>query len=124
MKFCRNAQFLKSFGRIAFPQNFHTQKLGEILVFYNFTQYQHCVKRVRIRSYSGPCFPAFGLNTERYSVSLHIHSECGKIRTRITSNTDTFYAVPTIQNSALHITRYRSASRTLLNIYYGAFLEK
>ena len=24
-------------------------------------------------------------------VSLRIHSECGKIRTRITSNTDTFY---------------------------------
>ena len=26
-------------------------------------------------------------------VSLHIQSECGKIRTRITPNTDTFYAV-------------------------------
>ena len=22
----------------------------------------HCVKSVRIRSFSGPCFPAFGLN--------------------------------------------------------------
>ena len=32
--------------------------------------------------FSGPHFPAFGLNTERYSVSLHIQSECGKIRTR------------------------------------------
>ena len=32
----------------------------------------HCVKSVRIRSYSGPCFPAFGLSTERYGVSLHI----------------------------------------------------
>ena len=29
-----------------------------------------------------PHFLAFGLNTERYSVSLRIHSECGKIRTR------------------------------------------
>ena len=53
----------------------------------------HCVKNVRIRSYSGPYFPAFRLNTERYSVSLHIQSKCGKIRTRITPNTDTFYAV-------------------------------
>ena len=53
----------------------------------------HCVKSVRIRSYSGPHFPAFGLNTERYSVSLRIQSECGKIRTRITPNRDTFYAV-------------------------------
>ena len=31
-----------------------------------------CAKSVRIRSYSGPCFPAFGLNTERYEVI------CGK----------------------------------------------
>ena len=54
---------------------------------------QHCVKGVHIRSYSAPHFPAFGLNTERYSVSLRIQSECGKMRTRITPNTDTFYAV-------------------------------
>ena len=39
-------------------------------------------------------FPAFGLNTERYSVSLRIQSECGKTWTTITLNTDTFYAVP------------------------------
>ena len=31
--------------------------------------------------FSGPYFPAFGLNTERYEVSLRIQSECGKIRT-------------------------------------------
>ena len=31
---------------------------------------------------SGPYFPALGVNTERYEISLHIHSECGKIRTR------------------------------------------
>ena len=44
---------------------------------------EHCVKSVRIRSYSDPHFPAFGLNTERY----------GKMWTRITPNTNTFYAV-------------------------------
>ena len=60
----------------------------------------HTVKRVRIRSYSGPYFPAFGLNTERYRVSLRIQSECGKIRTRTTPNTDTFYAV-NISNSVM-----------------------
>ena len=49
-----------------------------------------CVKSVRIRSYTGPHFPAFGLNTERYS---RIQTECGKMRTRITPNTDTFYAM-------------------------------
>ena len=56
----------------------------------------HCVKSVRIRSYSGvilsyPHFSAFGLNTERYEVCLRIQSEYGKMRTRITPNTDTFY---------------------------------
>ena len=40
-----------------------------------------------------PHFLAFGLNTERYSVSLRIQSECRKMRTRITPNTDTFYVV-------------------------------
>ena len=53
----------------------------------------HCVKCGRIRSYSGPHFPSFGLNTERHGVSLRIQSECGKMRSRITSNTDTFHAV-------------------------------
>ena len=52
----------------------------------------HCVKSVRIRSYSSPYFPSFGLNTER-SVSLHIQSECSEIRTRITPNMDTIYAM-------------------------------
>ena len=53
----------------------------------------YCVKSVRIRSYSGPHFPTFGLNTERYSVSLCIQSECEKMRTRTTPNTDTSYVV-------------------------------
>ena len=57
---------------------------------------KHYVKGVPIQSYSGPYFPAFGLNTERYSVSLCIQSECEKIRTRITPNSDTFYAVTVI----------------------------
>ena len=33
-------------------------------------------KSVRIRSISGPYFHAFGLNTERYAVSLRIKSKC------------------------------------------------
>ena len=53
----------------------------------------HCGKSVRIRSYSGLYFPAFRLNMEKYGVSLHIQSECGKIWNRITPNTDTFHAV-------------------------------
>ena len=57
------------------------------------TNFTHCVKSARIRNYFGPYFPAFGLNAERYSVSLRPQSEWGKIRTRITPNTGTFYAV-------------------------------
>ena len=38
-----------------------------------------------IRSFFGLYFPAFGLNAERYSVYLHVQSECGKIRTRKSS---------------------------------------
>ena len=53
----------------------------------------HCVKSVCIRSSSGPYFLALRLITERYSVSLRIQSKYGKIRTRITPDTETFYAV-------------------------------
>ena len=65
-----------------------------ILYIYHY----NCVKSIRIRNFSCPYFPAFGLNAvsrsrTEYSVSLRIQSECGKIRTRITPNTDTFYAV-------------------------------
>ena len=58
----------------------------------------HCLKSFRIRSYSGPYFPAFGLSMERYGVSLHTHSECGKMQSKITSNTDTFHAVYVCKN--------------------------
>ena len=51
------------------------------------------MKSVHIRSYSGPDFPALGLNIESYEVSLCIQSKCGKMTTRITLNTDIFYAV-------------------------------
>ena len=56
-------------------------------------RFKHCVKSVLIQSYSGPHFPAFWLNTERYSLSLRIQSECENMRNRITPNTVTFYAV-------------------------------
>ena len=42
----------------------------------------HYVKSARIRSFSGPYFLAFGLNTERYGVYLRIESEYEKMRTR------------------------------------------
>ena len=45
------------------------------------------MKCVQHGVFSGPYFPVFGLNTERYEIPkrfelLRIQSECGKIRTR------------------------------------------
>ena len=54
------------------------------------------VKSVRIRSYSGPHFPAFGLNTLRYGLPLLVQSECGKIQIRIPPNTDAFHPVAVV----------------------------
>ena len=62
-----------------------------LLSLYFAAKATHCVKSVRIWSYSGPYFIAFRLNMERYSVSLCIQCECGKIRTRVIPNTDTFH---------------------------------
>ena len=53
------------------------------------------MKSVGTWSYSGSYFPAFELNTSTYSVSLLIQSECGKILSKITLNTDSFYAMHT-----------------------------
>ena len=53
----------------------------------------HYVKSVCIRSFSDRYFRAFGLNSDRYSVSLRIQFEFWKLRTRKTPNTDTFHAV-------------------------------
>ena len=57
------------------------------------------MKCVHIWSYSDPYFPAFELNTERYSVSLCIQYKCRKIRNGITPNTDTFNALKNWKDS-------------------------
>ena len=71
------------------------------LYFFYFFKKFHSLKSVRIRDYYGLDFLAFGLNTERYFVSPRIQSKCGKMRSRITPNTDTFYAV-----FSIHIVRW------------------
>ena len=47
----------------------------------SFFFYIHCVKSVRVRSFSSPYFPALGQNTEIYGVSLFIQSKSGKVPT-------------------------------------------
>ena len=76
-------------------------------LYYNI----YCVKSVRIRSYSGQHFPAFGPNTERYFASLCIQSEWGKMQTRITPNTKNFHAV------------YSKKCRELLSAPFLLYLE-
>ena len=70
------------------------------------------VKSVRIRSYSGPYFPASGLNTERYGVSLRIQSECRKIRTRENSVFGHF-------SRSVFLTKYYNKRQNAVNIHFG-----
>ena len=72
------------------------------------------VKNVRIRSYSSLYFPTFGLNTERYGVSLRIQSKSGKMQTRITPNTDTFHAVLIKPLEKASIALFQSFNNNLL----------
>ena len=58
----------------------------------NFFGSIHLALRKCLRSYSGPHFSAFKLNT---------HSECGEMWTRITPQTDTFYAVYMLNNKLI-----------------------
>ena len=62
----------------------------------------HCVKC----PYLELVCSAFCRNWTEYAVSLRIQSECGKMQTRITPNTDTFYAV-----SLFKIQRYFCKSK-------------
>ena len=60
----------------------------------------HCVKRVHIRSYSCPHFSRISRNWTEYEeiriispYSVPMRENVGKMGTRITPNTDSFYAV-------------------------------
>ena len=82
------------------------------------------LKSVHIWSYSGPPFLSFVLNTERYSVSLRIESEYGKMRTRITLNRDTFYAVNVFQNLVMGKIPYLNDLKNDLKLWrVGYFLK-
>ena len=61
---------------------------------------KHCVKRIRIRSYSGPhisrIFPhwtEYGEMLRIPSYSVRMQENARKMRTRTTLNKDTYYAV-------------------------------
>ena len=71
--------------------------------------------------YAGSYFPAFRLNTERYSVSLGIQSEGGKMRTRITPNTDFSHAVLmnlTVSNTTKLLIIFHKTLLEYINFFY------
>ena len=51
------------------------QIITQLCISGNNMRNAYWVKNARIRSYSGPYFPAFGRNKERYGVSFRIKSE-------------------------------------------------
>ena len=75
--------------------NFHVTSKGKIAL--KWVNLKHCVKRVRIRRYSGPHFSCirteYGVTLRISPYSVRMRENVGKMRTRITQNTDTFYAV-------------------------------
>ena len=83
--------------------------------FNNLVSIIHSVKSVSIRSYYGLHFPAFALNTE-------IQSECGKIRTRLTPNTISFYAVITSHGSKIKSFSNISFDYTLIILGWFSYL--
>ena len=102
----------------------------QTLIYFSWIITFQCVKTVCIRSFSGPYFPAFWLNTEWYGVSLRIQSKCGEIRARKIPNTDTFHAVFCWKTYMLHgmfmllyKTKYLNVScNLLLRHKFGTFL--
>ena len=95
--FIRNTQFRKiAILDVQAWSHYHHAKMVKITLKITKKVWkvsEKCVKSVQIQSFSGPYFPVFGLNTERYCVSLRVQSECGKIRTIKTPNKDAFNAV-------------------------------
>ena len=69
---------------------------------------------------SGPYFPVFGLNTEKYSVSLRIKSEFRKIRTRNNSVFGHFPRSDWFSKSVfdLNISVSGNWTKTLLKTYF------
>ena len=108
-----------------FETDFYRTSPGDCFCYFPFVRMAkgnltHCVKSVHIRRYSGPNFPAFGLNTERYSVSLRIQSKCGKMRTRITPNADTFYALTGTAAAIFSLSLFQNKDRLTKTTYTRA----
>ena len=70
---------------INFLKQTFQEKATEIIHWRHLKRYSWFITAWKVSKYrviSGPYFPASGLNTERFEVSLCIQSKWGKIRTR------------------------------------------
>ena len=70
---CELATFLVGIGKL----------LSSDIKISNVNQLNHCLKSFRIRSFSGPYLPAFGLNTESLSVFILKAQKYGSEKLRI-----------------------------------------
>ena len=75
------------------------ERYEELIWIWDF-HFLHCVKNLPIRSYSGPYFSCIFLHsggirrdTSISPYSVRMWENVGKMQTRITPNTDAFYAV-------------------------------
>ena len=62
--------------------SFRKKQAERWLHFHIFWKISLIEKVSKYGVFSGPYFPAFELNTERYKISPRIQSKCGKIQTR------------------------------------------
>ena len=84
----------------------------------NNGQNLHCVKSVRIQSYSGPYFPVFVMNTERHFTSLHIQSEWGKMQSYM------FVACASSDITFSSISLFNSSRNSSLKTFYNGHCVK
>ena len=72
--------------------------------------------------FSGPFFPVFELNTERYFVSFHIQFECKKIRTRYAQifRSDSYSLKSSLDTESMTKTLYSPSKQGSNNCTYSA----
>ena len=81
----------------------------------------HYVKSAQIRSFFGPYFPLFELNTEIYFANLCIQSENKKIRTR--KNSVFGHFLQCVQSCSIKIAVYKGTSAQVFSCEFCEILK-
>ena len=96
------------------PNQKYQKSIIKCLHYDWFRRFYHCAKSVRIRKFSGPYFPALGLNTEYLSVFIPNAGKYGP-------NTGKFHLVRVCK---INWEMGRGVFRTQSNIHVGVILRK